>query len=255
MDVRLEIFRALLDQFTPGRLLDLACGHGKFSLLARDAGWKVTGVDVRTERWPDVNGIDWVESDIRSYEIGDEHDCIAILGLLYHLELGDQIELLRRCSHRPTIVDTHVSLRPTTTVDGYEGHFFDEGDLTAPTASWGNPTSFWPTEGGLVRMLYAAGYGSIYRHVPAYQPDRTFWLCLPSAGSPRLERWREDAQQVRVGVPPEPHEDVLTELARVRAEADSYRAAYERLAAHPVVRTLRALRGARRRRPARPAEQ
>lgn len=255
MDVRRAIFAALLGQFPPGRLLDLACGHGRFSLLAQQAGWKVTGVDVRTERWPDVAGIDWVESDVRSYEVGDDHDCIAILGLLYHLELDDQIALLRRCAHRPTIVDTHVSVRAKTIVDGYEGHVFDEGDLTAATASWGNAASFWPTEAGLVRMFYEAGYASVYKHVPSYRPDRTFWLCLPSTGEPQLERWREDSQRAMSGTEKDVRQELVharAELVRARAGAEAYQAAYERLAAHPVVRSLRAMKGlARRRSPAR----
>jgi hypothetical protein len=39
------------------------------------------------------------------YEIVD-FDCIAILGLLYHLELDDQIDVLRSASSRYVIVDT-----------------------------------------------------------------------------------------------------------------------------------------------------
>lgn len=167
-----------------GRLLDLACGHGKFSILARDLGWDVTGVDVRTERFPDAEGIKWVQSDVRHYE-PEGFDCIAVLGLFYHLEIDDQLALLKRTAGTPTILDTHTSTRPDRNEKGYEGHLFkevsgdDERSLAAtPTASWGNQFSFWPTHEALLTMLRDCGYRSVYVHEPWYEEDRTFYYCL-----------------------------------------------------------------------------
>lgn len=179
-DVRIAIFRELLSQLRPdgGRYLDLATGHGLFALTAQGLGWDVTAVDVRTQRWPDDRGIEWIESDVRDFNIEPGFDCIGLLGLLYHLELKDQLELLRRCAPTPLILDTHIATVATIELDGYAGTTFDEGDMTAPTASWGNPTSFWPTRESLFRMLHAAGYTSIYERTPFYEDDRTFWLCL-----------------------------------------------------------------------------
>jgi len=41
-------FRRFLDRWagTPGQLLDVGCGHGRFLAMARDRGWEVTGIDV-----------------------------------------------------------------------------------------------------------------------------------------------------------------------------------------------------------------
>lgn len=268
-DPRLTIFETLLRQFPRGHLLDLACGHGRFSALAEGLGWSVTAVDVRTERRPEGHpGIRWVESDVRDYEVGDEPDVIAVLGLLYHLELEAQRDLLKRCAHRPTIIDTHHALTPVLREGGYEGRLFSE-DVTRPTASWGNTASFWPTEDSFVRMLFDAGYGTVLRSVPAYLPDRTFWLCLPPDVDPErhaswrsraleviatehaertrkldeLERQLEDVHAVRMRLEAELQKRTDA-LARARAEIDGLRRSYDRLAGHPAVRTLRRLGGA-----------
>lgn len=176
MDVRLEIFQSVLRTLSPGKLLDLGCGHGKFSMLARDLGWDVTGVDARTERMPQASGIEWVQQDVRTFQV-DGYDCIAVLGLLYHLEVDDQIDLLRRCSGTTTLIDTHVSLRATHKERGYDGHSFYE-ELEAATASWGNQYSFWPTEESLLRMIHDVGFRFTWRLSPPYRDDRTFYLAL-----------------------------------------------------------------------------
>lgn len=193
---RLGVFRGLLATMKPGRLLDLGCGHGKFSLIAHELGWEVTGVDARTERMPDVEGIRWVRSDVREFEIRDEeYDCICVLGLLYHLELEDQLALLRKCAGTTTIMDTHVSSSPVIEKNGYAGSLFDEvpggtreqRDAT-PTAAWGNETAFWPTEESLLRMIHDSGFSSVFKMEPPHAPGRTFYLCLPGDGSsPRTE--------------------------------------------------------------------
>lgn len=180
---RLATFRKILGAMPPGRLLDLGAGHGAFSLIAHELGWEVTAVDARTERMPMADGITWVQSDVRTFDVAG-YDCIALLGLLYHLELADQLDLLRRCAGTPTILDTHHSLRTVVTVDGWEGRMFREPGTTTeerakvPTASWGNPDSFWPTREALVRMLGEAGYTTVLALEPPILRDRTFYLCL-----------------------------------------------------------------------------
>ena len=160
----------------PGRLLDLGAGHGAFAERAAKMGWQVTAVDARTERFPWTEGIEWVESDLRDYAIG-EPDVVCLLGVLYHLELGDQIEILTKCAGTVTILDTHVTGSATVTLDGYDGWFFEE-ELAAATASWGNERSFWPTRAALRQMLAHCGYSSVFALEPDYYPNRTFYLCL-----------------------------------------------------------------------------
>ena len=124
--------------------------------------------------------MNWIHSDVRDFQIDQPYDCIAILGLLYHLELADQRRLLRGCARTLTILDTHIALNATTVVEGYEGRPFRE-DLSAPTASWRNEVSFWPTESALLRLLFECGYGPVVGVTPRYRVDRNFWLCYPNS--------------------------------------------------------------------------
>ena len=145
-------------------------------LIALELGWAVTAVDARTERMPMTDGIEWVQSDLRDYEIGD-FEAISMLGILYHLELKDQLDLLERCAGTMTILDTHVALEAEVNEGGYEGRFYTEPPDTMPS-SWINPTSFWPTEDSLVRMLHESGYRFVFKLVPPPMTlDRTWYLC------------------------------------------------------------------------------
>jgi hypothetical protein len=188
-DRRVAVFRDLLGLFPPGRLLDLACGHGLFSIAAQEMGWQVTAVDARTERMPMTPGIEWIQHDVRGYDVRG-FDVIALLGLLYHLELAEQLNLLRRCSGTVTILDTHDSKQPTHLEGGYAGHTFievaegtEERLAETATAAWGNQTSFWATQPDLVRMLQDCGFGTVLAVVPPNTRDRTFYLCLPAGRS------------------------------------------------------------------------
>jgi len=176
MDIRLTLFKTLVQGLPPGRLLDLGTGHGKFAMLAQQLGWDVTAVDARTERLPKVPAIRWIQEDVRTFTI-ERYDCICILGLLYHLEIGDQLALLKKCAGTRTIIDTHVALKVTHEEQGYQGTLFAE-KLDQPTASWGNVSSFWPTEESLARMIHDAGFTTVLKLLPPYLKDRTFYVCL-----------------------------------------------------------------------------
>ena len=135
---------------------------------------------------PKASGIEWVQSDVREFEIDrDSYDCISVLGLLYHLSLGDQLSLLRECAGTPTIVDTHVTRRTDYEESGYRGTLFNEVPHASPeehddiaTASWKNRTSFWPTEESLLRMFHDSGFPQVFQLAPPYQTGRTFYICF-----------------------------------------------------------------------------
>ena len=182
---RISIFRTILGPLAPGRLVDLGCGHGKFSLAAHGMGWSVTGVDARTTRMPMAEGIEWVHSDVRRFDPAG-YDCICVLGLLYHLTLEDQLALLRKCARTLTIVDTHVAGHGSVTEGGYEGSYFDEVPgatpeerAVTPTASWGNEVSFWPTQESLLRMARDCGFSRYAVVLPPHQENRTFYILYP----------------------------------------------------------------------------
>jgi hypothetical protein len=202
MPRRLEIFHQMLRLWRPGRLVDLGAGHGAFSQAAAAAGWSVTAIDARPDRFPDDPSVRWITQDVRQAELTG-YDLIACLGLFYHLTPHDQISLLRRAQGVPIIVDTHVDnglsshpLSKRERVGDYKGSWYREpGELTS---SWGNDRSFWPTPDSLTAMFAAYGYPVVLAAQPWLKPDRTFFLALPSgyatyrAGAPPmspLRRW------------------------------------------------------------------
>jgi SAM-dependent methyltransferase len=192
---RPAMFRSILSSQKPGRMLDLGAGHGRFAQLAQDMGWDVTAVDARGERFPRTQGIEWIVSDVRTFEFGPgDYDCVSVLGLFYHLDLADQLELLRKCSGTFTLLETHVAVEAETTEGGYEGKIYveapptvtDEQLRSAPQSAWGNRQAFWPTEDGLLKMIRDSGFSFVAPVRPFYYADRgrymsnrTFYLCYP----------------------------------------------------------------------------
>jgi SAM-dependent methyltransferase len=107
--MRARIFKQIVGEGDGRRLLDLGCGPGNFSRSARDLGWKVTAVDGRTTRLEgkDMSGIDFVQADVRDFDVSG-FDTITNLGLLYHLPLDAQRDLLERSSYTRVILETQV---------------------------------------------------------------------------------------------------------------------------------------------------
>ena len=171
-------------------LLDLGAGHGKISKMARSYGYGVTAVDARSVRFPKRRGdITWTVADVSKYEI-KFFDVILMLGLLYHLPLDRQLNLLTRCALncKQLIIDTHVCLEDNPdkilTPEGYEGWVYHEADTIAglknrPPAAFNNTDSFWPTPDALERMCLDFGFSSVVRHEPRHAKDRIFFLVTP----------------------------------------------------------------------------
>lgn len=175
---RAEILAGLLGRFTPGRAIDLACGTGWFSQIAASSGWKVTALDARRRPWPDMDGIEWLEQDVRDADTAG-YDLILCLGIFYHLTYADQQVLLGKCAGTPMILDTHVALlSDAEAAPGYWGWWYPEPPGTL--SSWENEKSFWPTQDTLRKMLAEHGYTQVEATEPWYHgADRTFWVCQP----------------------------------------------------------------------------
>jgi tetratricopeptide (TPR) repeat protein len=176
--VRRNVFRFLLDGAAAkgSRIVDLGAGHCLFAKFARDQGHDVTAVDARTERKPsdeELGSIKFVQSDVREFDISG-FDFVVLLGLLYHLDVHDQLAILKKCARLgvPTMLETQVHFdtlvpeaqtgdwaRKIVDREGYEGVVFSEGDN--PMASVGNSESFWPTEPSLLRMFEDAGFRKV----------------------------------------------------------------------------------------------
>ncbi|HEX8498926.1 MAG TPA: class I SAM-dependent methyltransferase [Actinomycetales bacterium] len=190
---RFQAFDTALGLVPVGRLVDLGAGHGLFSRRAADAGWDVTAVDARTERFPQDDRVTWVHQDVREHDLAG-YDLIVCLGLFYHLTLADQHDLLERAGGTPILMDTHVDvgidygddrLGEHVEEGGYRGRLYGE-HLESPLASWVNETSFWPDLDSFYRLLADHGYAVTLALEPWYGVDRTFFLLLPGtvAGTP-----------------------------------------------------------------------
>lgn len=100
-DDPVDVLVAEVSGLTPGRALDLGCGHGRAAVWLAEHGWRVTGVDysevalrLARERRPDL---DWVSADLRSYE--PEPDAFDLVLVLYvHLPSHERQALLGRAA-------------------------------------------------------------------------------------------------------------------------------------------------------------
>jgi 2-polyprenyl-3-methyl-5-hydroxy-6-metoxy-1,4-benzoquinol methylase len=212
------IFESILAPLAPGKLLDLGAGKGNFSLSAASLGWQVTAVDVRTVRWPEVDpssqaemaalmdAITFVQSDIREFNIGrNEYDLICILGLLHHLEIPDQINLIRKCAGTPLLIDTRIASAEIDSFGDYRGMLIKEHGETreerdeVATASWGNETSFRHTEESLTRLLRDAGYPIVFQARPPHRREYTFYFAMPRIKSKGFRREKRTIGKGRGG--------------------------------------------------------
>lgn len=212
------IFESILAPLAPGKLLDLGAGKGNFSLSAASLGWEVTAVDVRTVRWPEVDAslqadmaallesITFVESDVREFTIGrNEYDLICILGLLHHLEVPDQVDLIRKCAGTPLLIDTRIASAEIDSFGEYRGMLIKEHGETreerdeVATASWGNETSFRHTEESLTQLLRDCGYPIVFQARPPHRREYTFYFALPRVKSKGFRRAKRTIGKGRGG--------------------------------------------------------
>lgn len=196
--LRHRIFRSLLTgeiDVTGKWVVDLGAGPCAFARIAREFGAEVFAVDSRLERLPEdieKQGIHFIHEDVRNVNL-DAYDVVLIFGLLYHFEIGDQVELLRRCRGKEVLVDTQVYC-PGMVVrfplnewqytlvqsNGYEGIVYPEQDN--PMASVVNKTSFWHTEPSYARLFSDCGFSDITAYRPLYLSKhgmRSFYRLLP----------------------------------------------------------------------------
>jgi len=201
---RLALFDQLLALVPAARCVDLGAGHGKFSMRASAAGWDVTAVDVRKERFVGDGRVKFVEADVRSYDASG-FDLVLCLGLFYHLTLADQIDLLCRVAGTPLMLDTHVAtglydtrmaISEPVNVGGYEGVHYQEGEQSDPRSSWGNDSSFWHTPDSLMKLLADSGYPIVLSVDPWVGPDRRFYLALPEGWVPATAGGRGQLNQL-----------------------------------------------------------
>ena len=196
--LRQRIFRSLLNSEidVSGKwVADLGAGPCIFARIANEFGAEVFAVDGRAERVPgniERQGVHFFHADVREFNL-EAFDIVLIFGLLYHLEIQDQVELLRRCQGKEVLVDTQVCCLDLVVrfpldkwqytlvqSNGYEGVVFPEKDN--PMASIVNKTSFWHTEPSYFRLFSDCGFNNITAYRPLYLSThgmRSFYRLLP----------------------------------------------------------------------------
>jgi SAM-dependent methyltransferase len=199
------------------RVLDLGCNNGGFSLeLARRGAREVVGIEGREGNLVDgiasreaegLTQVDFRIADVRtlSRELHGEFDIVLCLGLLYHLDVPDLFDFVRRVAEvcrGYALIETNVGLKPRkkATSDGqtYHGLWYGE-DTRRPGASLDNPRSFWPTKPSLLNLLGDVGFTSVtevlWPVIPKLAEFRDHTLLLAVKGAPHgaeeHERWPE----------------------------------------------------------------
>ena len=182
-------------QFNFGKTVtDLGCGHGKFSIMSRDLGHDVIGIDARDVRIPfNEKNIKWKVQDVSKLDNIDS-DTVLYFGLLYHLNYEQQIKLLKSIKTNLLVINTHFALINNNVIenvtnkdklsiintDKMQGLIYEESKTfdslkNRPLASFSNLTSFWPTLDCLTDMLIEiGGFSKIYVVEPYLMEDRTY---------------------------------------------------------------------------------
>ena len=119
---RKSIDHMFLDKTTPGRLLELGCGEGKFLNLAQNLGWDVEGqeVDTRAADGARGSGRFKVHSGVvDSLGLpGSSYDAIVMNHVIEHA--FDPIALLRECWRLLRDGGVFVATTPNPESYGYQ---------------------------------------------------------------------------------------------------------------------------------------
>jgi SAM-dependent methyltransferase len=208
----------VLDQMRGGlegkRVLDLGCLEGGYAVtFARRGAREVVGVEIRDANLErcrflaqrlGLANVHFVKADVRAISRDElrAFDVVFASGILYHLD--DPFDFLLRCSELTTdtlVLDTHIaslhswghrcspelvtrewhgrSYLGRVAVE-YERELSPEELETTPWTAYGNPTSFWLTEGSLVTMLRNMGFPLVLKVFvePPYKCDEGCpWEC------------------------------------------------------------------------------
>jgi SAM-dependent methyltransferase len=191
------------------RVLDLGCLEGQFALEFALHGSQVVAVEgrevnLRKSRFAaealGVANVELRHDDVRDLDrtAYGRFDVILCLGILYHLDADDAVELIHSLSGlcgRLLIIDSHFSLEPRAAIDAkghsYHGDFWTEYEAGARQAeeedavwsSIGNDRSFLFTRASLCNLLRHAGYTSVYECLNPHEDHSPDWPRTPRSGA------------------------------------------------------------------------
>jgi 2-polyprenyl-3-methyl-5-hydroxy-6-metoxy-1,4-benzoquinol methylase len=194
------------------RILDLGCAEGVYSIEAGLRGAEVLALDSRPQRleWGQAIANDLGLSKVR-FQVADvrklspetlgQFHVVLFLGLLYHLDLPDAVNVLTMVSNLCSglmIIDTHIAVQAEGTFS-YRGKEFagrkvrehadtdsEEEKLRRLAASLDNVFSFFFTKDALYQLLHDCGFTTVMECYvplePAKTPDRITLLAVKGAG-------------------------------------------------------------------------
>ena len=142
--------------------VDAGCGVGFFSQILQECGLSIRGFDGRTANIAEARqrfaGIPFEQGDIESVEILKlgAFDLTLCFGLLYHLE-----NPMLAIRHLRALTGKGMLLESMCIPGNGAGMMLREEPSAADQSL--TDIALYPTESCLVKMLYRAGFGAVYR--------------------------------------------------------------------------------------------
>jgi SAM-dependent methyltransferase len=179
-------------------VLDLGCGEGVYAIEAALRGARVLALDARTERMDEgalcakrhgLGNVRFAQEDVRrvTRETHGEFDVVLLLGLLYHLDVGDVFPVLESVHAMCAgllVVDTLVAATAGCEA-GWRGRTYagsrhrEHEDADPPEArrarllrSIDNAHSFRFTRESLVHALVDTGFTSVLECRAPLEPGK-----------------------------------------------------------------------------------
>lgn len=85
IEVEEPVVKSILGKLTPGYALDAACGTGRYSLILKNLGYKVTGIDFSPEMLEvakkQIKGVKLIESDLSKIPLKSDSFDLVLCGL------------------------------------------------------------------------------------------------------------------------------------------------------------------------------
>jgi predicted RNA methylase len=196
-------------------VLDLACLEAQFGIELALHGARVTAIEGRPtniakcEFVKDILSLDnitFLQDDVRnlSVEKYGHHDIVLCLGILYHMDTPDAMELIKSafdvCT-RAVIFETHVSPAPdevfTWNGKTYSGSYYPEHGSSdweeqkdKVWSSIGNTRSFKFTLASLCNILHHVGFSSVHHCLNPYEYHNADWPEKPMGDRHVVEKDR-----------------------------------------------------------------
>jgi SAM-dependent methyltransferase len=176
------------------RIADLGCLEGGYTAAFAQAGYDVTGFEVRTDNSacckflaeclarPKLHFFQDDVRDIFRCALPDEWDAVFCCGLLYHLNSPVAfLDQMARATRQLLIVHTHYSAHPDAEHEGRRGHWYTEGK--GRWESWGNERSFWLARHELMSVMRDVGFDMVFEQADYLADIRDYGAGGPEARS------------------------------------------------------------------------